>query len=130
MVEFRILRERRRVPQTPLTSEFGLFKGLCLLGGVPWDNEAWEEPSPSSRTVHSNEQEAGQKCQQACMDKQGAPGKTQTQKQQREGESKDTDRKVETPQNTETLSECAGMTKGKVQLESVWERQRQPEGFL
>lgn len=58
------------------------------------------------------------------MEKQGSPGKTQTQKQQREGESKDTER------NTETLSECAGMRKGKVKVESVWECRRQPEEFL
>lgn len=32
--------------------------------------------------------------------------------------------------NTEALSECAGMRKGKVHLESVGESQRQLQGFL
>ncbi|PKU36933.1 hypothetical protein llap_12767 [Limosa lapponica baueri] len=37
-------------------------------------------PPPSSRVVHPNKEEVRQKCQEACMDEQGAPGQAQKQK--------------------------------------------------
>jgi len=37
-------------------------------------------PPPSSGAMCPNEEEVSQKCQEACIDEQGAPGQTQTQK--------------------------------------------------
>ncbi|GAB0182044.1 mitochondrial enolase superfamily member 1 [Grus japonensis] len=95
IVEFRILRAVRRA-HSKLTAldfrraDFGLFRDL--LGRIPWD-KALEgkrgsrklvsiqgSPPPSSGAMRPNKEEVRQKCQEACIDRQGAPGQTQTQK--------------------------------------------------
>jgi len=86
-------------------------------------------PPPSSRAVHPNEQKVGQKCPQACVDKQGAPGKTQTQKKHTEGESKDTDRE----EHRDVIRACRDdVRKAKAQLGLNLARdvKRQQEGLL
>ena len=96
MVDFKILRAVRKVYSKLATldfrrADFGLFRDL--LGGVPGDTalegrgtqESWlifkdHLLQAQEQRMHPNKEEVRQKCQDACMDKQGAPGQTQTQK--------------------------------------------------
>ncbi|GAB0187151.1 hypothetical protein GRJ2_001180400 [Grus japonensis] len=95
MMEFKILRAARKVHSKLTTldfgrADFGLFRDVP--GRVPWDR-ALEgrrdprkpvciqgSPPPSSGAMYPNKEEVRQKHQEACMDEQGAPGQTQTQK--------------------------------------------------
>ncbi|GAB0182327.1 hypothetical protein GRJ2_000698000 [Grus japonensis] len=95
MVEFKILRAERRAHSKLGTldfrrADFGLFRDL--LSRVPWDKalegrrgprklvSIHESPPPSSGAIHPKKEEVKQKCQEACMDEQGAPGQAQTKK--------------------------------------------------
>ena len=104
MVEFRNVRAGRRVTSKLTTQDFwradsGLVKGL--LGRVPWDKALAGSGGPrkllhiqgshlpSSREVRPNEQQVRPKCQEACVDEEGAPEQTQTKRKPTEGGSKD-----------------------------------------
>jgi len=95
IVEFKILRAVSRVHNKLTALDFrradsGLFRDL--LGRVPWDKALEGRGAKknslifkdhllqSSGVIHPNKEEVGPKCQVACMDEQGVPGQTQTQK--------------------------------------------------
>lgn len=86
MVEFRILQGGRRAKSRITTlsfrrAGFGLFRDLS--GRILWDTVPkrrgvqeelvdFQKSSPSSRLVHPDKQEVKQRCQEACIDEQGA----------------------------------------------------------
>ena len=93
IVEFKILRTARRTHSKLTTLEFrradfGLLRDL--LGRIPWD-KALEGRGTSRKLVNiqgsappsssnASQKEVRQKCQEACLDEQRAPGQTQAQK--------------------------------------------------
>ncbi|GAB0178039.1 nucleoside diphosphate kinase 6 [Grus japonensis] len=93
MMEFKILRAARRA-HSKLTAldfrraDFGLFRDvLGTLGQSPGGKKGSRQlaniqgpPPPSSGAIDPNKGEVRQTCLEACMDEQGAPGQTQTQK--------------------------------------------------
>ncbi|GAB0205450.1 hypothetical protein GRJ2_003010600 [Grus japonensis] len=96
MMEFKILRAARKACSKLTTldfsrADFGLFRDL--LGRIPWDKALEGRGAQDSWLIckghllqallgvtHPNKEEVRQKCQEACVDEQGAPGQSQTKK--------------------------------------------------